>query len=158
MRYLVQFLISFLLVSPVFAGESESGLGQQHSKQGPHHLSMLLADTHADGEGDNFTLGIDYEYRVSELLGVGTVVERAYGELDATTLLAVADLHFQNGLIVQVGPGAERKDDDNIFVARLGVLYEFEIDNFTISPQIHWDYHDGEANTVVTGLALGFSF
>jgi hypothetical protein len=156
MRYLVQFLTSFLLVSAVMAGQSEAD--PQHSVHGPHHLSVLLADTHANGEGDNFTLGLDYEYRVNELLGVGTVVERAYGELDATTLLAVADIHFQNGLIVQVGPGLERKDHDNIFVTRLGVLYEFESENFTLSPQLHWDYHDGEVNTVVTGIALGFSF
>jgi hypothetical protein len=117
-----------------------------------------LADTHLSDEGNNFTIGLDYEYRVNELLGVGTVIERAYGELDATTLLAVADIHFQNGLIMQVGPGFERKDDDNVFVSRIGVLYEFEVKNYTLSPQLHWDYHEDEANAIVAGLALGFSF
>ena len=35
-----------------------------HIPHGPHHLSILLADTRIDGEGDKSTLGIDYEYRV----------------------------------------------------------------------------------------------
>ena len=158
MRYLVQLLISFLFMSPVFAEQGESSSEQGHSTHGPHHLSVLLADTNVSGEGDNFTVGLDYEYRVSELLGLGTVIERAYGEIDATTLLAVADIHFQNGLIMQVGPGFERKDNDNVFISRVGVLYEFEVDHYTLSPQLHWDYHDGEANAIVAGIAFGFSF
>lgn len=158
MRYLVQLLISFLLVPPVFAEQSEFSSEPEYAIHGRHHLSVLLADTHLSDEGNNFTIGLDYEYRVNELLGVGTVIERAYGELDATTLLAVADIHFQNGLIMQVGPGFERKDDDNVFVSRIGVLYEFEVKNYTLSPQLHWDYHEDEANAIVAGLALGFSF
>jgi len=158
MRYLVQLLISFLLVSPVFADQGESHSEGEYSAHGPHHISVLFADTHASGEGDNFTLGLDYEYRVNELLGLGAVIERAYGELDSTTLLAVADIHFDNGFIMQVGPGIERKDHENVFVSRVGVLYEFEMDAFTLSPQLHWDYHDGEKNTIVAGVALGFAF
>lgn len=158
MRCLVQVLISFLFVSSAFAEQAESGSELKHAVHGPHHLSVLVADTHVSGEGDNFTIGIDYEYRLSKLLGVGAVVERAFGELDATTVLAVADIHLQHGLIVQVGPGFERRHDENVFVARIGMLYEFELDNLTLSPQLHWDYHDGEANAIVAGLALGFSF
>lgn len=63
-----------------------------------------------------------------------------------------------NGLIMQAGPGFEHKGNEDIFVARVGVLYEFEIDHFTLSPQLHWDYHDGEANTTIAGVAFGFSF
>ena len=158
MRYLVQLLISFLLMSPVFAAQVESSSEQGHSIHGPHHFSVLLADPNVSGEGDNFTVGLDYEYRVNELLGVGAVVERAYGEIGATTLLTVADVHFQNGLIIQVGPGFERKGDHDVFVGRVGTLYEFEVENYTVSPQLHWDYHDGEANAIVAGIAFGFSF
>ncbi len=158
MRYLIQLLVSFLFVSTVFAEQSEPGSEQEYAIHGPHHLSMLLGNTHEGGGGDSFTAGIDYEYRVNELLGVGAIMERAYGELNATTMLAVADIHFQNGLIMQVGPGFERKDDDNVFVTRLGVLYEFEVENLTFSPQLHWDYHEGEPNAVIAGIGLGFSF
>lgn len=160
MRYLVALLLSLLclFVSPVFADHDESSAKQGHSVHGPHHLSMLVGNTHARGESDSFTVGLDYEYRVNELLGVGAVFERAFGVLDATTILAVADIHFLNGLIVQVGPGFEHNGGEDVFVGRIGALYEFEFNNYTLSPQLHWDYHDGEANTVVSGVAFGFSF
>ena len=137
---------------------SEEAVEETHIPHGPHHFSVLLADTHIDGEGNNATLGLDYEYRVSSLLGLGTVLEHASGDLEATTLLAVTDVHLYEGLIMQIGPGYEHRDGDNVFVARTGFLYEFEYENFTLSPQLHWDYHSGETNAFVAGIALGFSF
>ena len=128
------------------------------SPHGPYHLSVVLADTHVDGEGSNATVGIDFEYRMSQLLGIGAVVEYAWGELDATTVLAVADIHLHDGWVMQVGPGFERRHGEDILVSRVGFLYEFEWKNFTLSPQLHWDYHRDEENAVVAGFALGFSF
>lgn len=157
MRIFWALVISIGFTSSVMA-QHESAIEEIHIPHGPHHLSVLLADTHASGEGNNSTLGIDYEYRISPLLGVGVVLEHAYGELDATTALAVADVHIYNGFIMQLGPGFEHRESENVFVARVGVLYEFEYENFTLSPQLHWDYHNGEANALVAGFALGFSF
>ena len=158
MRWVLQFFILFLSVPLAYAQQGELDGAPVYGVHGPHHLSVLMANTHSSGEGNNPTIGLDYEYRVNALLGVGAVLERAYGTLDATTMLAVADIHCRNGLIMQVGPGFERNSHDTIFVARLGILYEFEMGRYTLSPQLHWDYHEGEANTIVAGVALGFSF
>ena len=128
------------------------------SPHGPYHLSAVLADTHVDGEGNNPTIGIDFEYRMNRLLGLGAVVEQAWGELHASTLLAVADIHLHEGWVIQVGPGFEHREGEDVFVSRAGLLYEFEWQNFTLSPQLHWDYHQHEENAVVAGFALGFSF
>lgn len=157
MKYILLLLGVFGLIASANA-QHESGGGEVHIPHGPHHLSILLADTHVNSEGNSSTVGIDYEFRVSPLLGLGAVIERAYGELDATTLLAVADIHLYDGFIMQVGPGFERRHSENVLVARAGVLYEFEYDNFTLSPQLHWDYHRDEANAIVLGIALGFAF
>lgn len=145
-----------LVFSTLALGE-ETG-EETHIPHGPHHFSVLMADTHLDGEGDNATVGLDYEYRVSSLLGLGTVLEYASGDLEATTLLAVTDVHLYEGLIMQIGPGYEHRDGENVFVARTDFLYEFEYENFTLSPQLHWDYHRRETNAFVAGIALGFSF
>jgi len=158
MRYLVYLLISFLFASTVFADQGKSNAKQEHASHSPHHISVLVGSTHERGESDSFTLGLDYEYRVNKLLGVGAVIERAYGKLNATTVLAVADIHFSHGLIMQIGPGFEHAGDHDLFVGRVGVLYEHEISNYTLSPQLHWDHHDGGSNTVVAGVAFGFSF
>ena len=135
---------------------------EPHWHSHPHHISLLVAGTD-DDEETAFTLGVDYEYRVSEFLGVGAVLEHAFEDIDATTLLAVADLHFWRGLIVQTGPGVERIDGDNgdsdetELIYRLGTLYEFEVGPYTVSPQIHYDFSSGE-DAVIFGLAFGFAF
>lgn len=157
MKFFLLLLGVFGLIASANAQYEAEG-NEAHIPHGPHHLSILLADTRIDGEGDNSTLGIDYEYRVSPLIGLGAVIEHAYGELDATTLLAVADIHIYEGFTMQVGPGFEHRESENVFVARAGILYEFEYENFTISPQLHWDFHQDEASAMVAGFAIGFSF
>jgi hypothetical protein len=151
-------LLGFLSFASTSLAQQEADSEGSHIPHGPHHFSVLAGETHENGEGNNATLGIDYEYRINPLLGLGVIVEHAYGELDATTLLGVADFHVYEGFIVQVGTGFEHKESENIFVATLGFLYEIEYENFTLSPQVHWGYHEGEPNAVVAGIALGFSF
>lgn len=158
MKYFLLLLGVFGLMTSANAQHESRGEEEVHIPHGPHHLSILLADTHVNSEGNNSTFGIDYEFRVSPLLGLGAVIEHAYGELDATTLLAVADIHIYEGFIMQVGPGIEHRESENVFVARAGILYEFEYENFTLSPQLYWDFHRDEANAIVLGIALGFSF
>jgi hypothetical protein len=125
----------------------------------PHHLSVVLAGTRVpEAEETGFTIGLDYEYRVSELIGLGFVVEHAFGEIDSTTLLAVADIHLIKGLAIQAGPGVEFVDDESVFVFRLGLLYEFELgEAFTLSPQLHYDISAGE-DAIVFGVAIGRAF
>jgi len=96
-----------------------------HDPERPHHLSVLAAGTHTEDDDDAATVGIDYEYRVNDILGIGTVVEHAFEPLQATTLLAVADIHIWRGFAVQTGPGAVTSDEEDFFVYRFGALYEF---------------------------------
>ena len=60
MRLLQWLTLSCFLTPCVFVQEHETQ-AESYLIQGPHHLSVLLADTHVDGEGNNFTVGIDYE-------------------------------------------------------------------------------------------------
>lgn len=125
----------------------------------PHHLSVLLGGTHVlneDHTGE--TIGLDYEYRVSRLIGLGFVAEYAFNDVNATTLLAVADIHSDTGFIAQVGPGVEFTDHGNLFVFRIGGMYEFEFDRVTFSPQFHIDIADSADDSLVFGLAFGSHF
>lgn len=124
-----------------------------------HHLSALIGGSYIDAADETvFTLGVDYEYRINPLLGVGFVAEQAFGDIDATTLLAVTDIHVWRGLAFQVGPGVEFVDDETLAVGRFGALYEIEFEGrFTISPQIHYDFSEGE-DAVVFGIAIGRAF
>lgn len=147
-------LLAVLSCSP-FTYAKDAG---HHWQSAPHHLSALVGTTYTKDHGNAFTLGIDYEYRVSDFLGVGIVAEYAYEDLDAYTYLLVADLHITHNFIAQIGPGVEFHGSHKMEVVRLGFLYEFEASGFTLSPQLHYDYHRNHKSAVVAGLAIGVSF
>lgn len=141
--------------APMQQGYEEEGV----EEEGPHHLSLVVAATDIRGEDETaFTLGIDYEYRISELLGVGFVVEHAFGEVDSTTLIAAADIHVWPGFAIQVGPGIEFAEGEEFLMGRIGTVYEFELGNgFTLAPQVHYDFSEGE-DAFVFGAAFGRAF
>lgn len=147
-------LVAALVFAPVVAAKGNA----HHWETSPHHLSALVGTTYTKECGNAFTLGIDYEYRVSDFLVVGFVAEYAFEDLDAYTYLLVADLHITNNFIAQIGPGVEFHGSHKMEVARLGFLYEFEVSGVTISPQLHYDYHRNHKSAVVAGLAIGMSF
>ena len=147
-------LVAALVFAPVVVAKGNA----HHWETSPHHLSALVGTTYTKECGNAFTLGIDYEYRVSDFLGVGFVAEYAFEDLDAYTYLLVADLHITNNFIAQIVPGVEFHGSHKMEVARLGFLYEFEVLGVTISPQLHYDYHRNNKSAVVAGLAIGMSF
>ncbi len=156
-------LLMMVLAQSIAVGEGEEQEKEEMWKEHPHHLSVVLAGTVEDGEEENEkaeTLGIDYEYRLNDFLGIGAVVERAFDPLDTTTALFVADLHVWRGLAIQTGPGVEqidRGDGEDKFVYRIGSLYEIERGRFTVSPQLHLDV-TSEAKSVIFAVAFGFGF
>ena len=127
-------------------------------RHGPHHVSMMFGGTDSDEFDTEYTFALDYDYRFNARASLGAVVQHATGDLDATTLLGIADVRVWDGLTVRLGPGVEFNDDDDVFVFRVGGLYEIEFDTYTMAPQIHYDIHDGAEDTIVFGLAVGRSF
>ena len=152
--------LALAMLLPCLSAHGETPREEAHGEKhhGPHHLSILSAGTHVRGHGDYATLGIDYEYRISSSYGIGVVLERAFDGLDATTGLAVANFHLNDRWVMQLGSGYERSHSEYIFAARVGMLYAFEFEGFTLTPQLHWNYLDAHDNAVVAGIALGFSF
>lgn len=146
-------VVFLLLGSPALAD------GHNDESHTLNHVSVLIGGTHIrDADETAFTIGLDYEHQVSEILGLGFVVEHAFADTQATTVLAVADVHVWQGLVIQTGPGVEFVDDEEYFVSRFGLLYEFELrDHFTLAPQVHYDVSEGE-DAVVFGVAIGHSF
>ncbi len=102
-----------------------------HSRYGRHHLSLFIgatdldidggdngaeeSDARAGLEGENAgegisndttaTVAVDYEYRLTTLVGLGAGVEQTAGAFDAATVLTVADIHLAGGFVLQIGPG-----------------------------------------------------
>ena len=152
------------------AGAAE--LGVEQSEYGPHHLSVSIGGT-TDRRETALTVSLDYEYRMNDLLGIGVVGEYAFSDINAGTLLGVADIHVWRGFAIQTGPGVEFVDGEFVkespgapghvesneeeFVYRVGALYEFEFGRYTFSPQVHYDYSTGQ-DAVIYVAAFGAAF
>ncbi len=157
MPYIRQCLIAlFLFVSLPLFGIAQIDVEFDEARR--HHLSLVTAGTNIPEENETaFTIGLDYEYRANRLLGFGFVAEHAFEAVDATTVLAVADIHLWRGLAIQVGPGIEILDGDVVAAGRIGALYEIEIgEHFTLSPQVHYDI--SEEDGIVFGVSIGRNF
>jgi hypothetical protein len=130
--------------------------GGHNWKEGRHHLATFLGTTIEENENAP-TIGVDYEFRINQHIGLGAVAEHAIEDLDATTILAVADLYIANNLAVQTGPGIEFLDNDELFVYRVGAVYEWEFEGYTLSPQVHYDVTNGP-DAWILGIAFGVGF
>lgn len=156
MKNLCLGLIALFLALPA---QAFAQIDVEYHEDKPHHLSVIVGGSYIKEIDDTFfTLGVDYEYRVNELIGLGIVAEQTFGEVEATTLLAVSDIHLWRGLALQVGPGVEFVDGETFVVGRVGALYEIELEHhFTIAPQLHYDISGGE-DAIVFGIGIGRAF
>jgi len=119
-------------------------------------LSVFTGVT--DDRGDNaFTLGLDYEYHLSEHFGIGGLVDLATGDVRDFIIGVPVFAHPVGGLLVLAVPGMEHQNDgSNEFLFRLGVGWEFELsERFVLTPIVNVDFVDGE-EIWVYGVALEY--
>lgn len=128
------------------------------SHSGKNHLSFLTGTSYvAAHDAAALTLGVDFEREVSHKLGIGVVAEHALGELDATSVFAVADVHLGRDIVFQLGPGVEFIDDRTLAVGRLGLFQELHFGEMVVAPSLSYDFTKAE-DTLVFALAIGSRF
>jgi len=153
-----KFMISiavFLLTLPleVVASESEHG-EHEESHRHRHRLELFIGNTHEEGE-DNFTSGLIYEYRLKQILGIGAFVE--FSEKRFEKFGFPLFIHPYKGLRFVVAPGLVYEDEEDKFLFRTGVAYEFEFGRWSITPEFDIDFIDGD-EALVFGVSFGWGF
>ena len=124
-----------------------------------NHIAVFVGNTELTSENHSgFTIGAEYERRVSELVSIGIIGEHAFGEIDATSILGTVNFHATENIIVQTGAGIEIEHDGHTSeLGRVGLIYEIELKNeFSLSPQVHFDF--GKEEALVFGVAIGKKF
>ena len=81
------------------------------------------------------------------------------GDLEETVAVGGLFIHPIGELkfILAYGVEHEHEGDQNEFVFRTGVYYDFFIGKFSISPNINVDFVGGDQD-LVYGVAVGFGF
>lgn len=135
----------------------DSGHLEEHGSAFPHQtLGVFIGDTTEGRRQEGVTLGLEYEYRFTESLGVAGIVEHVWG--DFNTSVYVVPLAFHKGpWKVYAGPGIEDGEEGSEKLFRLGLEYGFHVGDYEISPQVDADFVGGES-LLVFGVVLARPF
>jgi hypothetical protein len=105
-------LITVLLISVWLRPAGAEDQHSVHEEFHRHHMGLLLGNTQ-EGHENGFTIGADYEYRLTKLVGLGGVAEYIGGDFDSFVLSGLFFIHPYRGLRFVLGPGFENRDSDN---------------------------------------------
>ena len=147
------FVLSFFVLT--FTGAVSAQEVNEAAEFEKNSLELFLGGTYADDEGTNFSIGLAYERRLGEKIGLGGLIE--YTEGREWVLAAPVFFHPTEAWKIFVAPGVEHEDGENEFLVRLGSSYEFDMGSWTLAPELSFDFVDSEVKTVF-GLNFGFEF
>ena len=138
---------------------SEAGLDDHPAHDGvhKHHVALFVGATSSSGGTHGTTVGADYSFRVHRLASLALAIDYAAGDVDATILAAGVFLHPTHSIRILVAPGFDYHDGHEEAVLRVGVLYDFDVGNWTLSPTVHVDALEVKEN-VIYGLSFGYGF
>lgn len=123
-----------------------------------HHVGAFFGGTH-DYHGENaFTVGLDYEYRLTKLLGGMAFIDYAGGNIESSVVGAGLFFHPAGDVQLLTAVGKEVHHGHSEFVARLGAVYGFHLGNWTLSPALMADVLESGHVTVFYGIGLGRGF
>ena len=149
-------LLGLLLLALPLAPFSQDELIKEKEKR--NQISLFLGAT-SNKNGTGFTVGLDYQYRINKIIGVGVLVaDYAVGSVES--LLVGPSLYLHAGHFeFTLAPAGEFSGGETTFVFRLGAAYEFELSKgVTISPSVYFDSERDEESALVYGLSFGFEF
>jgi len=138
---------------------------QETEHEAAHHLAVFIGgatETKRDKAKDlDIAVGVDYEYRLTPMWGVGGMVEYTGGETERNIVaLALVNWHPWRDLRIVVGPGIEFPEGhENEFVFRIGAGWEFPVGGaFSLTPEFNADFLKEGKITYVYGVAVGIGF
>ncbi|MCP5516198.1 MAG: hypothetical protein H7A45_02945 [Verrucomicrobiales bacterium] len=144
------------------AGDPALKLESRADAELRHHAALIFGGaTRFDEEAEDETgaaFGIDYEYRLDELWGIGAMGEAVVSDhaRDGVVMVQLA-LHPYRGFRVAAGPGVEFAHEEAEFAVRVGASYEFEFGRFTVAPELAIDVAT-PSQTLIYGVSVGTRF
>ncbi len=139
-----------------------------------HHAAVFVgATSNLYAKHTDFTIGLDYEYRLNKFFGVGFIGDYVMADKSETLLMAglfyhpIASLKLYTGngiaIVTEVEEDTQHNENEgeeksvSYYAFRLGTGYDFHITNFSITPTISWDLINGHSS-IVYGLSFGIGF
>lgn len=161
-----QYLICVVLVAlSLFRSVADASEENGHHEYPHHHVALFAGagferDDHGHEE-DGAALGLEYEIQWNEKWGIGTDVERLFGDGQNRSWVVVIPISFHatESWRLFAGPGFESNEVKDKYLMRAGIAYEISFhQRWSASPEILVDFIEGGATTYVLGIAVGYGF
>ena len=143
--------------------EHEAAEGRHSEEFEKNSIAIFLGATQAeneDGEREDpqFTIGFDYERRLSKVFGIGAIADFVVAG-HRERIIAVAGVAHAGEAKFVLAPGVEYLSDsgEREFIVRLGLMYSFPTGKIHLEPSLFWDVTQ-EGGTWVFGLTVGHEF
>ena len=127
---------------------------QEHDLE-ENEIDVFVGLAH-EGWDDGVAIGVEYERRIDESLGLGLLVEHTYGDFDTWVYAVPLTLHVEEWKFV-LAPGIEDRNGRSENLVRVAVGYEFETSKVNMTPTFNDDFVDDET-VFVLGISFGWPF
>jgi len=126
-----------------------------HDHEAKNEIAVSVGLAHVGRENDGVA-GLEYERRFTEQFGAGLLVERTWGDHEAT-IYAIPLIRHAGRWKFFLAPGFEHSHGHRDDLVRLGAGYEFGVGSARIVPTLAVDFI-GDETVYVLSVALGMSF
>ena len=127
-----------------------------------HHFGLFTGYAEKDSSKSKggFKTGLEYEYQLSEWLGIRGFVDYEGGKLKDWLYGVGASVHVPNtGLVFFVGGGVEHEGSHDKAILRLDIEYQIHrTENIHIAPTVGYEFPDRGEGAWFAGLMWGVSF
>ena len=141
------------------AGPARAADEPDQEPESRNEVAFFMGVTDDDQE-TAFSLGLDYEYRLNRRLGIGGLVDYAFGDLRSGVLGVPVFFHPSEKWKLFAAPGFERRESENNFLVRLGAGYSFDVGPVDLEPSFMVDFVDEDevSEVFILGVALVWEF
>ena len=151
-------MLMFACLVAVVGAHAENAHPAEEHHFHRHHVGVFLGGTHDYHDENAVTVGLDYEYRLTQLLGAMAFIDYAGGDIDSAVVGGGLFFHPIGDVRLLTAVGKEVHHGHSEFVARLGALYDFHLEKWTLSPTLLFDILESGHLNVIYGLGVGRGF
>ena len=144
----------------IFTSSFSQEAKEAEESEGKNEIAVFLGGTSqmSDDGTSAFTLGLDYQYRVGKLIGLGFLFDHAMGDIKSTLIGPFVSFHLRKFVLI-TAPALEFSDGETNPTFRLGLAYEIELSNgFAILPTLNYDNERRDEISIVYGFSIAKSF
>jgi hypothetical protein len=150
---MLKIFISLILISGSLVSYAQEAAAEEEESK--NAISVFLGGT-SNKDATAYTMGVDYQYRINRIVGVGALIDYAMGDIQSLLIAPAVYLHAGH-FEVTVAPAAEFSGGDVSPVLRVGAGYEIKIaSGVSISPSLFFDTERNLEESLVYGLSFGF--